>query len=143
MKMKLRELCRKYAISDSVSERETLAKTILENCREYLNLRFRLWNKWGYATDELFFDTTDYSDTSGSLSIREVYFDKLSIEWEDYRGDYQEFFSIKFEDYEKFCEEQYEKDAKKWKINSLKRKIENLKKSLEDAKQELEDLIEK
>lgn len=141
--MTLRELCKKYQISDSISERERLSEEIEIICQNYLNHRYELEKSVAGGKDVGMFSGMDFRSTSGSLTLDHVTDSKVVLDYEDYwsyGGACKERYLISFDDYENFSDAIFIKTANDRKMQILKQEIRILRTQIEEKEKQLEEL---
>jgi hypothetical protein len=136
----LREYCKQYEGSDSVSEREKLEEEIESIARNYLNALYRASLK--YKTKSIF-DMSEYRDDRGGLTFEDCSSSYLEVRYTDrwsYGGQCDERFTIKFDDIESFNEDNLKKESIELAKSSLKNEIKNIESKLKKAKEDLKKL---
>ena len=133
----LRNLCKQFSSSDSLSEREALQEKIELIAREYLNILYK--NSLKYKTRSVFYHK-DFRDDRGCLtydySTNLGIYVKYTDSW-SYGGHCDETFFITFEDLESFDEEILEMKSIEDARSRLERDIRIAEAVLEKAKLEL------
>lgn len=143
MNTQLRDLCKKYQISDSISEREQLSEEIEMVCRKYMNHRYELEKSVAGGKDVGMFSGNDFRSTSGSLTLDDVTDCNVVLIYEDrwsYGGYCREQYTISFHDYENFSDAIFIKTANDRKIKILKQEIRILRTQIEEKEKQLEEL---
>lgn len=133
----VRKLCKQFASSDSLSEREELQEKIESIVRVYLNILYK--NSIKYKTRSMF-DMTDFRDDRGSLTYDYATNLGIYVKYTDswsYGGHCDETFFITFEDLESFDEEILEMKSIEDARSRLERDIRIAEAVVEKAKLEL------
>lgn len=123
----LRELCGRYTVTDSISEREKLEKEIAALCRTFIFARENLYRKYefiGPVEDEY------PQEDSGNLKFSHLYPGGVGVRYHpnwNYGGESDVRINIQYEDFENFDAEELDKQLRERKFEEMKQKLISLK----------------
>ena len=136
----LKKLCNEYGLCDSVSKKSDLQEAIISLIREYLDTIYSNISSVLDTMSDTIFDMSEYIPGKGTITIYEIYDDKVSLNYYDhwgYGGSCSEVFHIKFEDHEKFDKIRHLKQLKEQKKTSIEFKIKSLENVITSLKTQL------
>jgi hypothetical protein len=133
----LRELCGKYTVTDSISEREKLEKQIAELCRAFIFARENLYRKYEFIGPV---DDEYLQEDSGNLRFSHLFPGGVGVRYHPNWNCSNECdirINVKYEDFENFDAGKLEKQLRERKLAEMKQKLISLKSEMAELEKKI------